>query len=88
MKSLDTIKDWTLKAVVPETKTATVSWMPGDILSNVKMEMRELVGGEPTGPVIDMKTQGLITIDGGEDGTCVLRHRPDSAGRAGHQRLG
>jgi hypothetical protein len=67
IKSLDTTKDWTLIAVAPATKTVNVTWMPGDILSNVEMEMQELdLGtGEPTGSAIGMKTEGLITFTGG-----------------------
>ena len=67
IKSVGTPKTWTLMAVAPQSKTVNVSWTSGDILSNVEMQIQELdlTTGEPTGSVIDMKTQGLITITGG-----------------------
>ena len=67
IKSLDTTRNWTLIAVAPATMTVNVTWIPGDIISNVEMQMQELdIGtGELTGSVIDMKTQGLIRVTGG-----------------------
>ncbi|MEA3325288.1 MAG: putative metal-binding motif-containing protein, partial [Euryarchaeota archaeon] len=67
IKALGTVKDWTLMAVAPATKTVDVSWTSGDILSNVDMQMQEIdpSTGDPTGSIIDMKTQEQITVDGG-----------------------
>ncbi|KAF5415525.1 MAG: hypothetical protein C5S48_05715 [Candidatus Methanogaster sp.] len=65
IKSPGDDKNWTL-VVAPGSKDITISWNPTGIPSDVNIQMQELIGGEPTGDVIDMNSAGSITVNTSE----------------------